>query len=135
MGASEGSSTSMKPNVAGFLCYLGVWVTGIIFLIIEKTNKTVRFHAMQSLVTFGILFIISGIINAVRVATSWSYYGAPGFSYANWVVGSVIWWIVWAITVILWIVLMIKTYKDQMYKVPLFGNLAEKCLAKLDGGK
>ena len=52
---------SLKPNTAGLLCYLGFWVTGIIFLVIEKKNKMIRFHAMQALVTFGILHIIWGI--------------------------------------------------------------------------
>ena len=51
----SGPSTSLKPNVAGLLCYLGAWVSGIIFLIIERKNRVVRFHAMQSLITFGIL--------------------------------------------------------------------------------
>ena len=55
------STTKLKPNVAGLLCYAGFWVTGIIFLIIERKNKTVRFHAMQSLVALGILNIIWAI--------------------------------------------------------------------------
>ena len=67
-----GSSTSLKPNVAGLLCYLGVWVTGIIFLIIERKNKLVRFHAMQSLVTFGILHIVIAIADAVRDWVTWT---------------------------------------------------------------
>ena len=136
MGASDGSSsTSLKPNVAGLLCYLGVWVTGIVFLIIERKNKQVRFHAMQSLVTFGILFIILSIINGVRAAWAWSFYGAPGLYTAQWVIGSIVWWIFFAIIIILWIVLMVRTYNGQLYKVPLFGGIAEKCIAKLDGGK
>jgi len=70
-----GSSTGLKPNVAGLLCYLGVWVTGIIFLIIERKNKLVRFHAMQSLVTFGILHIIIAIAGAIR---NWALLPAVG---------------------------------------------------------
>jgi uncharacterized membrane protein len=136
MGASEGSSTSMKPNVAGLLCYVGTWVTGIIFLIIEKKNKTVRFHAMQSLVTFGILFVLWAIIaNAIGMAWAMSYHGGLGVYTAAWIASTVITGIFVAIIVILWIFLMIKAYKDQMYKVPLFGSMAEKCLAKLDSGK
>ena len=61
------STTSLKPNVAGLLCYLGFWVSGVIFLSIEKKNKLVRFHAMQSLVTFGILNIIWGIASNFRL--------------------------------------------------------------------
>jgi uncharacterized membrane protein len=136
MGASESSSTSLKPNVAGFICYLGMWVAGIIFLIIEKKNKTVRFHAMQSLVTFGILFILWAIVsNIISLAWAVAPYGSPGAFWAAGMASMAVWAIFFVIILILWIVLMIKTYKDQMYKVPLFGGLAEKFLAKLDGGK
>ncbi len=50
-----GSTTGLEPNVAGLLCYLGAWITGIIFLVIEQKSKFVRFHALQSIVTFGAL--------------------------------------------------------------------------------
>ena len=137
--ASGDSTTNLKPNVAGLLCYVGFWVTGIIFLIIEKKNKTVRFHAMQSLVVFGILQIIWGIANVVR-GTAWvwtGYGGGLGFSYAQWIAGTVVWGIFFAIWWIFWGILLYKTYHNQLYKVPLFGlgNFAEKMLAKLDSGK
>jgi hypothetical protein len=52
--AAQGSSTTqLESNIAGLLCYLAGWITGIIFLVIEQKNKFVRFHAMQSIVTFG----------------------------------------------------------------------------------
>jgi uncharacterized membrane protein len=37
--------TGLQPNIAGLLCYLLGWITGIIFLIIEKEDKFVKFHA------------------------------------------------------------------------------------------
>ena len=133
--AEGGSTTNLKPNVAGLLCYVGFWVTGIIFLIIEKKNKTVRYHAMQSLVAFGILNIIWGIANTAR----WSaltYVGVPGLSYAQWIAGTVIWGIFFAIWWILWAILMYRTYHGQLYKVPAgLGTLAENMLAKLDASK
>ena len=46
-----GSTTGLEPNVAGLLCYLGGWITGIIFLVIEQKSRFVRFHALQSIVT------------------------------------------------------------------------------------
>jgi uncharacterized membrane protein len=136
MGQSEGSSTSLKPNVAGLICYLGMWVAGIIFLIIEKKNKTVRFHAMQSLVTFGILFVLWAIVsNIISFAWAVTPYGSPGALWAAGMASIAVWAIFFAIILILWIVLMVKTYNGQMYKVPLFGGIAEKCLARLDGDK
>jgi len=148
--AAEGESTTkLATNKAGFLCYVGLWVTGIIFLIIEKKNKLVRFHAMQSLVVFGILDIIWGIAwsQAGWGFWGWGYWGGfyagrslyPGLG----IVGSVaiaafvIFVIFFAIRWILWAILMYRTYHGRLYKVGLFGlgNFAEGMLAKLDATK
>ncbi len=129
---SEGaSSTSLKPNVAGLLCYLGVWVTGIIFLIIERKNRIIRFHAMQSLVTFGILGIIIAIADAVRRWASWA--GWEWFSYPLGITASVVFGVFLTIAFVLWIVLMYRAYHNRPIRLSLFGDLAQKCIAKLDG--
>jgi hypothetical protein len=47
------ASTGLEPNVAGLLCYLVGWITGLVFILIEKENQFVRFHAMQSIIIFG----------------------------------------------------------------------------------
>ena len=140
--AEGGSSTKLAPNKAGFLCYVGFWVTGIIFLIIERKNKLVRFHAMQSLVVFGILNIIWGVANNIAGWSAWGYWGGyyRGYYPGLWIVNpiaiaaTVVWGIFFAIWWILWAVLMYRTYHNRRYKVGLFGlgNLAERMLAKLD---
>ena len=56
------TSSGMQANVAGLLCYLLGVITGIIFILIEKENKFVRFHAMQSIIVFGGLFVINMIL-------------------------------------------------------------------------
>jgi uncharacterized membrane protein len=142
------SSTKLAPNKAGFLCYVGFWVTGIIFLIIERKNKLVRFHAMQSLVVFAILNIIWGVANTCRwwgwgYGVGWGYlrggYGYPGLGFAGptYIAGTVIFAIFFAIWWILWAILMYRTYHGRLYKVGLFGlgNFAERMLARLDAKK
>jgi uncharacterized membrane protein len=101
------TSTGIQENVAGLLCYLGWWVTGIIFLILEKENKFIRFHATQSLILFGIIFIVAIIFSPIPFL-------------------SIIGVIVWIIGVILWIVMMLMAYQGKTYKLPWIGNLAEK---------
>jgi len=134
------STTKLKPNVAGLLCYVGFWVTGIIFLIIERKNKLVRFHAMQSLVIFGILNIIWGVANSIR-GWAWIFWGGyyPGLWIAApiAIAATVVFAIFFAIWWILWAVLMHRTYHGRLYKIPWFGlgDFAEKCLARLDGSK
>jgi len=98
------ASSGLQPNVAGLLCYLLTWVTGIVFLIIEKNNKFVRFHAFQSIIVFGVLWLI-------YVIFIWTF---------------IVPIIVWIVMVISWIFLMIKAYQGKMFKVPLIGNWAEK---------
>ncbi len=129
------SSTNLKPNTAGLLCYLGGWVTGIVFLIIERKNRIVRFHAMQSLVTFGILHIVIAIASTVR---SWVTVTVPGWDwlfYPQWVAANVVFGVFVAISIVLWIALMYQTYHGRLLRLSLFGDLAHKLLSKLDGIK
>ena len=129
------SDTQMKQNKMGLLCYAGFWVTGIIFLVIEKKNNMIRFHAMQSLVTFGILHIIWGVASSFGSPLVWGVGYGWGLFSPMFIAGMVVFGIFFAIWWILWAVLMYRTYHGMTYRVPVFGNLAEKCLAKLDAGK
>lgn len=97
----------LEPNVAGLLCYLGVWITGIIFLVLEKKNNWVRFHAAQSLIVFGFLFIANIFLGWIPIiGTAFSVIiGITGF--------------------ILWIVLMVKAYNGERYRVVIVGDIAE----------
>ncbi|MBN2187533.1 MAG: zinc-ribbon domain-containing protein [Dehalococcoidia bacterium] len=117
----ERSSTGMSANVAGLLCYVAHWITGIVFVLIEKKSKFVKFHAWQSIMTFGVLFvawlILSALIGAIGVMTF-----SPGLI----IFAGVMHVILWVIMIGLWIALMILAYMGKMWKVPLAGNWAEK---------
>lgn len=102
------TSTGLQQNVAGLLCYVLGWVTGIVFLLLEKDNRFVRFHAVQSIVVFGALTVVDIVLNFIPI------------------IGWVIAWIIGVVAIILWIVLMVKAYQGQMYKLPIAGNIAEQ---------
>jgi len=102
------TSTGMQANVAGLLCYLVGVVTGIIFYLIEKDNKFVRFHAMQSIVVFGALIVANIVLMFIPV------------------IGWVLMPIVGILGLILWILLMIKAYQGEYFKLPIAGDIAEK---------
>ena len=104
----EKTSSGLEANVAGLLCYVLGWVSGLVFILIEKENKFVRFHAMQSIIVFGIL-------HAAMLVLSW----IP-------IIGGALLGLIGLLSFILWIVLMIKAYQGTMYKLPWAGNLAEK---------
>lgn len=104
----EKTSTGLQENVAGLLCYVAWWVTGIIFLLLEKENKTVRFHAIQSIAVFGAISVAIFIVSWIPI------------------IGAIIGGLLWLLGVILWIVCMVKAYQGSKFKLPWAGNLAEK---------
>ncbi len=102
------TSTGLQPNVAALLSYLLGFVTGIIFILVEKENKFVRFHAMQSIVTFGALFVLQAAL--------------PIIPFLGWILIP----FVAILNLVLWILLMVKSYKGEMFKLPIAGDIAEK---------
>jgi uncharacterized membrane protein len=111
----EKTASGLQENVAGLMCYALFWISGLILYLIETENRFVRFHAVQSMIIFGFL-------NVVGIVFGWM----PWF-------GLIIGPLIGVSVVVLWIVLMIKAYQGEMYKLPVVGGLAEKWSAKKGG--
>jgi uncharacterized membrane protein len=111
------TALGLEENIEAALCYLGIWVTGLIFYFIDDKNKMIRFHAMQSILVFLPLSILG-----------WIFGGFFGF--INYGSGLYfLWWIsvlFWVLVLILWVILMIKAFQGQKMKLPIVGDLAEK---------
>lgn len=100
--------TGLPKNTAAALAYVLGWLTGIVMLLIEK-DPFVRFHAMQSIITFGLLTIVS-LVPVIGWALS------P---------------LVMIVGFILWLVLIFKAYQGEKFKLPVIGEFAEKQLGKI----
>jgi len=106
------TTAGMAPNVAGLLCYVFGWITGIVFVILEKKSTFVKFHAWQSIMTFGVLTVAVLTLGWIPI------------------VGPILYILVWALWVVLAIVLIIQAHQGKMWKVPGAGNWAEKQAGK-----
>ncbi len=106
------SSTGMSPDIAGLLCYLFMWITGIVFVVIEKKSTFVKFHAWQSIMTFGVLTVALLILGPIPF------------------IGRILWTLIFILMVVLWIILLIQAGTGKMWKVPGAGNWAEKMANK-----
>ncbi len=104
----EKAGTGLPKNTAAALTYVLGWLTGIVFLLIEK-DPFVRFHAMQSIIVFGALMILMFI---------------P-------VIGWMLSPLLWIIGFILWLVLIFKAYQGEEFKLPFVGDFAKKQLTKI----
>ncbi|GIP57375.1 DUF4870 domain-containing protein [Paenibacillus woosongensis] len=104
----DASSTNLDPKVAGLLCYALSFITGIIFLVLEKKSSFVKFHAMQSVLVFGLLTV-------ANIFFSW-------IPFIGWI-GSLI---VGLLSFVLWIVLMLMALQGRWFKLPFIGDFAEQ---------
>jgi uncharacterized membrane protein len=110
-------ATNGNQNMMGALAYLLGPVTGIVLLLTEKKSEYIRFHAMQSTIVFGaflLLYLVFGIVPVL-----------------GWIIAILLSPILTLLSFVLWLVLMWKAYNGEKYKLPYFGDLAEKQLAKL----
>jgi uncharacterized membrane protein len=110
------AATGLQENVAGMLCYLLGWVTGIIFLLIDK-RPLVRFHAAQSIVVFGALFLLRLVLD----------FGLMGGFIGLWTLISALLSIV---TLVAWIALMVLTYQGKRVEVPGAAGIAKSIAGK-----
>ena len=112
----EKTDSGLDQNLAGALTYFLGFITGILFLLIEKKSRFVRFHAMQSTILFGGAFAVNFVFGYVPVI-------------------NVFWWILTIplgfLLLVLWFYLMYMAYQGKEYKLPVVGDIAEKQLGKL----
>jgi uncharacterized membrane protein len=113
------TSTGVDARLASMLCYAGWWVTGLVFLFAERRHPDVRFHAAQSLIVFGALsiaLVLCGGASAVAF-----FVAIPAFPMLQ-SIGNAIWFA----AVLLWLFLLMKTWRGETWRVPIAGDLALK---------
>jgi uncharacterized membrane protein len=110
------TTMGMEPNVEAGLSYVLTWVTGLIFFLMEKQNRFVRFHAMQSILFFGGLTIINIILTVI------GSFGVPGVGILTFFAG----WAVGIVGLVGYIVLLINGFQGKYFKLPIVGDYAEK---------
>jgi len=112
----EKTSIGVDENIAGALCYILGIVSGIVLYVLEKDNKFVRFHAVQSIIVFGALIVVQWVVLPILFMVP--------------VLGSIVGVFLHMITTlagfVLWILLMVKAYQGETFKVPVLGDIAEK---------
>ena len=117
-GASQyGPSTmQMDPKTAAGLSYVLGWITGIIFFLMEKQNRFVRFHAMQSILFFGGLSVLSIVLQVVTGLN------IPFISFLTLCASGLL----GIVGLVGWIVLLINGFQGKYFKLPVIGDYAER---------
>jgi uncharacterized membrane protein len=101
------SSLGLNENIAGLLCYVLGWITGLVFFLLEKDSTFVKFHAKQSMILFGGLFVLAIVLSFIPVLHILSL-------------------LLGLVQLALWIFLMVKAFQGEKFKLPVVGDMAEK---------
>jgi uncharacterized membrane protein len=125
----------LEPNLGAALCYLANFlcciglVLAVVFLVTEKENRFVKFHALQSLFLALVqiaLCIVMGILTQILgIVLGMIHLGILAF-FLNWGLGLIL----FVIFAIAWVLAGIKAYGGQSYKLPLIGEFAWKTVYK-----
>jgi uncharacterized membrane protein len=103
-------ATGLNKNTAGALAYVLGPITGIIFLILEK-DPYVRFHAMQSIVVFILLFVLQAVLGMTLILLPL----VP---------------LIGIVSFVLWLILIYKAWQGEKWEVPLLGKFAKQLAEK-----
>ena len=130
------TGSGLDPKIAAALSY--IWIVGLIFFFIEKENRFVRFHALQSII-FGIAnIVIMGVLAVLAVILTFAF--GIGGAIVGGALGSLVSLLVWLVWLIFWLLGLVflialiftavKAYQGQKFKLPIIGNMAEKIVDK-----
>lgn len=119
------TSTGVDARLASVLCYAGWWITGLVFLFVERRHSSVRFHAAQSLIVFGVLSVVLFLFGGASAVAF--FIAMPTFQMLQSVANAL-----WFAAVLLWLFLLLKAWQGEVWRVPVAGALAMKIVRILE---
>ena len=120
------TSMGMQPNVAAGVSYIFGWLSGLIFFLMEKQNKFVRFHAMQS-ICLGVLAAVLGFVYSFLVAGALATAtAAPNAAAGGLGIMGMLFMLIWLAFFVVWVICLIQAFSGKWFKIPVIGDMAMK---------
>ncbi len=129
-GAPGGkTSLGLESNVGAMLCYIGNIICclgvilSIVFLVTEKDNRFVKFHAVQNLFLLAVAVALSIIVAILGIILR-IVFGMADLGLVAWIITIGLRFLLLIIFLAIWLLAGIKAYGGQWYKLPFIGDLA-----------
>jgi len=106
---TDRTSLGLDANVVATLAYFLGWISGAILLVTERQNRFVRFHALQSVIVFGILSLAWFLFLSIPLL--------------GWLISFIL---IPPVSAVIWLLLMFKAYQGERFKLPIVGDIAEQ---------
>lgn len=119
MTQPETSSTGLAPNAAAALSYLAWWLSGLLFFLVERESRFVKFHAAQAIVGLGALWAVG--------LTLWVFAFAALFVSAF--VFKVLLYLAygaWLLGLIAWAICIVRAWQGDEFELPWVGPIARR---------
>jgi uncharacterized membrane protein len=123
---SAQTKSGLSENIATLLIYVLGWMTGLVFLLIDK-RPYVRFHAAQSVVVFLGLHLLRGVLGMIFGMGWW--FGGVGY-WGAFTVGALLTNLFSLLSLVLWIVLMVKAFQGVRFKLSVTGEIADSLASR-----
>jgi uncharacterized membrane protein len=120
----------MSGRTEALLSYLLGWFSGLIFFVVERKNRFVRFHAAQSFVFFGFVFVLLLLIRLIGYLISIIPIVGGLLAFMLNLVLSPLTFVIVIIAGVVWLFLMIQSYRGVTVRLPFFGNYAESIVER-----
>jgi uncharacterized membrane protein len=124
--AAASPTAGLDENIAGLLCYVFGWLSGLIFLLIDK-RPFVKFHGAQS-IALNIGFVAVWILYAI-----FSFVLTMITAMMHFPIGFLSFFLLPIIGIAFlgtWIFMMYKAYSHEKFKLPVIGNIVEKMVGQ-----
>jgi uncharacterized membrane protein len=128
--AHDPTSTGMSGRTEALLSYVLGWFSGLIFFVIERKNRFVRFHAAQSFLFFGSAFVLLLALRLIGYLISIIPFIGGALAFVVNLVLSPATFIIAILVGLVWILLMIQSYRGNTVRLPFFGNYAESMVER-----
>lgn len=125
---SDEMETDLEENVAAALSYVLGFVSGIVMYFVESENTTVRFHAVQSIVVFGGLFVVTMVLGFFNIFITAASTGGTVISIVFGLISALVGLIALLVRLamlVLWIYLIVRTYQEENPRLPVAANIAD----------
>ena len=106
---TDRTSLGLDANVAAALAYFLGWISGAFLLLTERQNRFVRFHALQSVIVFGMLSLAWFLFLSIPLL--------------GWLISFIL---IPPVSAVVWLLLMFKAYQGERFKLPIVGDIAEQ---------
>ena len=120
--ADDPTTTRMNARTAALLSYLLWWFSGLIFFLIERKNRFVRFHAAQSFIFFGTVSVLYAILKLISLIPILGFLLSPFLTCAT--------LIIVIPAVLIWLFLMLQAYRGVYVRLPIFSEYAERLVSR-----